>query len=77
LVTDFTDRKEEIKKKVLGLYDEISHARADDDMADLIQKARGILKVLENATTVQMLERVESGVLSLRNDLSRATMDFD
>jgi len=76
LPSDFLQRKEEVKQKVLNIYSEISRAKEGNELAGLKEKARGILKVLETATTRPMLDRVETGILSLENDLNRAAMNY-
>jgi hypothetical protein len=67
-------RKEAIRQRLRNIYAEI--ASRGDQMTDLEEKARGISRVLESATTQPALDRVEAGMLSLQNDLNRASMDF-
>lgn len=76
LVSDFENRKQEIKRRLLSIFEEISHAREGDEMVDLKDKSRGIFRALESASTRRMLDTVETGILSLQNDLNRAKMDF-
>lgn len=76
MVSEFLMRKEEIKRRLRSTYAEISRAKNGKGMADLEEKARGIFRVLESATTRPALDRVETGILSLQYDLNRAAMDF-
>ncbi|MBI3022952.1 MAG: hypothetical protein HYU03_08160 [Thaumarchaeota archaeon] len=76
MASDFENRKQEIRRSLLSIFEEISHAREADEMADLKEKGRGIFRALEIASTRRMLDTVETGVLSLQNDLNRARMNF-
>ncbi len=76
MVSDFENRKQVIRERLLKVFGEISRAREGDEMVDLKDKAKGIYRVLETASTGATLERVESGVHSLELDLNRVVMTY-
>lgn len=75
MVSEFENRKGQIKKNLVRAYEEVgARATEGDDMTDLKDKARGLSRALEFATTTAGLDGVESGIRSLLNDLNRARM---
>ncbi len=75
LVSEFEVRRHEIKGRLQSAYAEVTaQATEEDEMTDLKEKARGLFAALEFASTRAGLDRIESGILSLKNDLSRARM---
>jgi hypothetical protein len=77
LVSDFEKRRQEIKRSLLSTFDEISaHSTGDDDMTELKDKAKALFRALEQTSTRAGFNMVETGILSLQLDLSRARADY-
>ncbi len=75
MVSEFENRRREIRARLLSAYAEVAaQATEEDDMMDLKGKARGLLTALELASTRTGLDRVESGIGLLQTDLNHAKM---